>query len=372
MKKLLALLLALCMTLCICACGNETTTPTETAPQLHEIKNVIYIIGDGFGLAHMQGQELLSGKNAPYHDWQMAKSDTTNALGGVTDSAAGGTALATGTLTRNDLVGIDSTATELQTVLDHASSLGKATGIVTTDSIVGATPAAFSAHSLSRDNTEDLIIDQFTSGVNLLCGTRTEEAASLSKNPEHNKLYTRCTSMNEIENSINKDYAYWQITLNEDLTSVIDPALRFLSKDEDGFVLMIEQAHIDKHSHNNDFEGAMRCVDNLNKTVEMILAWIGDRTDTAIIITADHETGYLSVSGDKLAPSSIYKSYTSEQGNTVHYMYGTTGHSATPVGVFVYGYTVDFTPYYIKGSTEIIKNISVPAIIIDLLNNPVR
>lgn len=80
-------------------------------------------------------------------------------------------------------------------------------------------------------------------------------------------------------------------------------AIDFLAKDEDGFVLMIEQAHVDKYSHKNDFGNMVKAMKALNDTIAMILDWIGDRNDTAIIVTADHETGGLSVSKQNNLPN---------------------------------------------------------------------
>ena len=107
--------------------------------------------------------------------------------------------------------------------------------------------------------------------------------------------------------------------------------------------------------------------DSLNNTVEAILSWLGDRNDTAIIITADHETGSLKVSPEKKYPNNF-----SANGNGFYYLYGSDDHSDTPVSVYVYGFQADFTPYYIDDTQELIKNKSVFELMLDLLKNPER
>ena len=151
------------------------------------------------------------------------------------------------------------------------------------------------------------------------------------------------------------------------LETVVPHALEFLDRDEDGFVLMIEQAHIDKYCHNNEIDGTLLMSNSLNNTVEAILQWLGDRNDTAIIITADHETGSLKVSSEKKYPNHFVAT-----GDGFYYLYGSDSHSDTPVSVYVYGFTADFTPYYMDDTQEVIKNSSVFELMLDLLKNPER
>ena len=366
MKKFTAVLLCFLILLTTAACQSQPETTAPPAP--HEIKNIILIIGDGFGLGHMEAAEIASGKDAPYRSWPSVKSDTSNVYGALTDSAAGATAIATGTLTAGGIIGQDRTGNNLDTILDYAALNGKSTGIVTTDGLAGATPGAFSAHTPNRDNYDDIMIGQFTSGVTLLCGQQTSSALTLSSGNKYNFTYTVCKNSDEVEKNMNAGNVYWQLPLEEDLTMAVEPALRFLSQDSDGFVLMIEQAHIDKYADDNDIAGVLRCVNDLNETVETVLNWIGDRNDTAVIVTADHETGWLKVSKEP----EYMDSYESEIGNTLYYFFGTDKHTLLEVGVYIYGYTPDFTKYYMEGSTTTIKNASIYNIMKDLIDDPMR
>ena len=335
------------------------------------IKNVILIIGDGMGLEHINAAQLCTGNRFRFTGWQYfsVDSDSVDANGKgaiLTDSAASGTALATGHLTVNGYVGKSYAGDDVSTLLDEAGMLGKATGIVTTDALYGATPAAFSAHAYSRDDHAGIIASQLSSGVDLLCGNAdalcTDQRAAIEA-----AGYLYCDSLAAASNSIDAAQAYWQLSLEGTQAAVklCDAtllALEFLSRDEDGFCLMVEQAHIDKYSHSNSIAEVIQCVSDLNDTVNTVLTWLGDRTDTAIIVTADHETGGLSVSSrDRFA--STYDG----EGGRIYYEFSSTDHTVAYVGVFVFGVQVDPKSYSYK-SSYLVKNADVYHIACDLLH----
>ena len=125
---------------------------------------------------------------------------------------------------------------------------------------------------------------------------------------------------------------------------------------------MIEQAHIDKYSHNNDFDGMTKAVLSLNDTVNTVMSWVGDRTDTAVIITADHETGGLSVS----TTDQLENTYTAND-TVVYYNWTTTGHTNTYIRMFVYGFAPSFIESDYYGNDGAVKNTATHRILIDLL-----
>lgn len=335
-----------------------------------EIKNIILIIGDGMGIEHISAGELFEGKNFEFTNWQYTSVNTDSVTTAgqaavLTDSAAAGTALATGSLTVNGRIGIDHKGNEVDTILDEALANDKATGVVTTDTLFGATPSAFSAHNLSRNASDALVLSQLKSGVDLLCGHIDSKCTS-RKNEIEDAGYEYCDNFSNIDDTLSADKAYWQFSLagttaTTELCDVAVKALDFLDKDEDGFVLMIEQAYIDKYSHNNDFAGMVDSMVSLNDTVDAILEWLGDRTDTAILITADHETGGLTVSSDKLF---------SKSHGGVYYKWSKTDHTNSKVGLFVYGIEVDFSEFDYYGSQHLIKNIDVYNLMYNILDDP--
>jgi len=387
--RIAALLFALLLLFCSCQQEeNKDTgtaesqsivhTPPSKTPQqdadgtASNIKNVVLIIGDGMGLEHIGAAQMCEGKRLCFTDWQYASvnTDSVNEDGQgsvLTDSAAAATAMATGSLTVNGYVGKNSRGRDLSTVLDEARRLGKATGIVTTDTLYGATPAAFSAHSFARTDAAGIVMSQLSSGVELLCGT-TDVLCSDRKNAITAAGYRYCDSLSAASASMEADRAYWQLPLAGSNASVAlcdatTVALEYLSRDEDGFCLVVEQAHIDKYAHSNLFAETVACVKSLDDTVAAVLAWIGDRDDTAVIVTADHETGGLSVSyQNRLA--NAYEGVSA----TVYYEFSSVEHTDQEVGIFLWGIEVDLSEYSYS-SRHLIKNTDVYYIVCDILNH---
>ena len=368
LRKVSALLIVVFALLFAFAC----TPSVPPAQSLGEIKNIVIIIGDGMGVEHITAGQLYEEKHYNFTDWKYASvnTDSVDTIGNSfipTDSAAGGTALATGYLTVNGYVGKNWKGKDVSTILDHAKALGKSTGVLTTDNLYGATPASFSAHALSRDDVEDIVNSQLTSNVDLLCGSTatacTDKASQIAENG-----YTLCTDFADIENAKNAEKAYWQFDMwgynsAVKLEQVTPHALEFLSKNEEGFVMMIEQAHIDKYSHNNDTEGMVKSVASLNNTVEAVLEWIGDRKDTAILITADHETGGLTVTTE----NQTYADISTVGGNKMYYAWECGSHTDSKVALFVYGINPNYESFSYYKSKHLIKNINVFGIMLELV-----
>ena len=195
-KRLLALSLVFAVLISLVGCSffnkddndgtNNSTGGQSKEPKPYtvtyvtdyeNIKNVIFIIGDGMGEEQLDAGELVYGKEFAFRDSLNLVFSDTNSLDQdsdeateTTDSAAAATALATGVLTYNKRVAMDSKFNEFTTMLDIAKSVGKSTAVVTTDYLSGATPSGFSAHTLNRNLEVEIIKSQITSGVDLLIG----------------------------------------------------------------------------------------------------------------------------------------------------------------------------------------------------------
>lgn len=337
-------------------------TTTEAADYFDsDIKNVIYLIGDGMGFNHLEKTKQERGLSLVMDTFDYQGSSMTRSItNAVTDSAAGGTALATGVRTFNGGIGVyftDSTGT-----LSHPKNLtelcleaGKMTGVITTDETSGATPASFSAHSSDRGNTEDITNDQLTSGFDLIWGT---ENGVATKSEAEKNGFTYVTTYDEMmaleEGS--RSFAQFTNTLwnleqsdenTPNLEQMTEKAIDLLDDSDEGFFIMIEGAHIDKHSHSNEDENMTEAVAEFDKAVEYALEYAKKDGETLVIVTADHETGAITLNEDG------------------SYSFTSGSHSAANVPVLVYGtdkliandetlnnYEIPIRIAYILGYTE--------------------
>ena len=239
-------------------------------PIVKEAKNFIVLIGDGMGINHTRSFEYLE-NNVEYSDGEdvfygyylpALGYSRTNSLSGTTDSAAGGTALASGYKTINSFVGRDENGKDVKLLTELARDKGMAAGVMSTEKDTGATPASFSAHAVERDETAEIILSQRDAklkyGIVLDCGF-----------DYYNTRY--------------------MAVIEKHITDTLDK----LDDNENGFFLMYEEAHTDKHSHNNDLDKMFQAIVRFNQAIGRFMEYAFYHPDTFVLITADHETGDL-------------------------------------------------------------------------------
>jgi len=272
--------------------------------QYQAYKNVILFIGDGMGENHIMA--ALADDPAPLVMETMpirGQSNTASWPGFILpDSASGGTALACGidnmvgqiaVFPLDPLMWIATPATLAELAIDN----GKLAGIVTTDSTSGATPAAFSAHTASRDSEKEISDGQMASGLTLIWGggsSSVNEAGA--KAGGFDALITTKAQMEALEEGSRSFGQFGGLgsvpvpagspSLAEMTAAAID-----LLDDGDGFFLMVEAAHIDKYSHDGNMVDAIKHVRALDGAVAVALAYAAVHPETLILVTADHETG---------------------------------------------------------------------------------
>ena len=256
------------------------TTVPEVAeihtPIVKEAKSFILLIGDGMGalhtnlfekydvategeLAYSDGEDLFYGYLLPYYG-----SVKTSSLDGITDSAASGTALSTGYKTHNRYIGKDGNGNDVQSITELLGSRGMATAVMSTEAQNGATPSTFYAHTLDRDNTTEL----------------TESRIQTTK--KYGTVIS-CSFNYYTQSKIQ--------TIEKKITDVLDE----VGKDRDGFFLMYEEAYIDKHASAGDMDMTFNALVRFNQAIGRFMEYAFYHPDTMVIITADHETGGLSV-----------------------------------------------------------------------------
>lgn len=398
MKFLALLLSALIITSVGCNSNqnlaqNGQKPPEQYIPivlQTETIKNVILFIGDGMGENQIKYGELYQNKKLSFQDFPCKTYvDTHSILDGnqfvITDSAASATAMATGVLTYGGRVGYGPTNINpqpLENLTDIAITMGKKTGIITTEPLSGATPMAFCSHSLSRSYTEELLTNAAKSGVNFFASDKTPEGTNYFTS----EGYSLIDNLNQME-TIESDYILADLPILAQQSydalgnplyvmfeDVINSALDYLSKDEDGFFLMAEGAHIDHGGHANDIGYMAKELLAFNAGVEAALKWAKNRTDTVIIVTADHETGGLLLL-DNPTHANLNEMISEDGGFTYipkHYRWTTTSHSNQNVGLYINGIDVDFEKYSMFETKGKIKNNAIFNIVVDMFNNNIR
>ena len=297
-----------------------------------QAKYVFYFIGDGMGVNQVQGTELyrgeLEGKIGLTPIWftqfPYATTVTTfSATNGVTDSAAAGTALATGNKTQNGTIGMkQDLQTEVSSVAVWAKNKGCRVGVTTSVSVDHATPAAFYAHDPSRGSYYKIGTDLYKAGFDFYAGSDFIDPNNKdNKDGNSENLYTmaekngytiargykdylkKCKKADKMilfqsEKASEKDrtaipYAIDRTKDDLTLADITRSAINFLSKDlSKGFFLMVEGGKIDWACHSNDAATAFHEVADMDEAVKVAYEFYSQHPDeTLIVVTADHETG---------------------------------------------------------------------------------
>jgi alkaline phosphatase len=305
-------------------------------------KNIIILIGDGMGTNYVSAA-ILNLPNNPFRKFTSVGFSITCAVDRlITESAAGATAISTGYRTNHYYVGVDTLGNPLTSLFEEAESLKFSTGLVVTSSITDATPAAFAAHVISRKE-ESTIAKQFIDkDIDVVIGGGAKyfhetEASSAIVNGFEILLshgYDVYRNADELltRQPNNKFYALLEEGplrrakyRNYLLADLTNKALSVLSQNENGFILMIEGSQIDWGGHENNQDYIMSELNDFCGAINVALEFAEENGNTLVVVTADHETGGMSINDGKPDGSNITLKFT------------TTGHSAEMVGVFAKG-----------------------------------
>ena len=265
---------------------------------------------------------------------------TYSADSSVTDSAAAATAIATHTKVNNGVISVrlPGDGSELLTLLEYFKSNGKSTGLVTTDTMTGATPAGFGAHNVSRSNTSDIASDYLNqTRPNVLFGGGSYGMSiSAAQAAGYSVVTTRDSLMNldtETATMVSGQFGSGALPYEYDgsyatlphLTEMTASALAILDNDPDGFFLMVEGARIDHAGHENNRNRNIFETIEFDAAVQVVTEWAKVHSDTLIMVTADHETGGLTVLQNN------------GQGVFPTVSWSTSGHTGVNVGVYATG-----------------------------------
>lgn len=281
--------------------GGTTATPLTPA--------VILFIGDGMGFPHLEGGSLRatgSTEGLVMHSAPYQGSMTTASMTGLTDSAAAATAMASGQKTWNNVLGLDRDLVPVESLLRLAQSRGLATGIVTSDSLTGATPAAWYSHTDNRGDTDTIIADLLADPPDVAIGGGRSELGTMV-DPTVFQLVTDAAALESAVAdgrplmALLSEHSFEYRVDNPDaqptLAELVELALDRLEGDPEGFFLVVEGARIDHASHAMRSEAVhLETMDfdlAVSAAVERSGSWV-DR-DLAILVGADHECGGLQI-----------------------------------------------------------------------------
>ena len=287
-------------------------------------KYVFYFIGDGMGPSHILGTELFMGEMSGVigrpHKLNLsglphsAFVTTFSASNGETDSAASGTALATGEKTYNGAIGYAPDGSNLYSVAYAAQQAGYAVGVSTTVCINHATPGAFYAHQNSRNNYSQIADEMLTAGYDFYAGgdpanisdnhretlykKAMEQGYSIARGFEdYKEKRDNAERMMLFQKKVATEIPYTIDRSSDDLTlaQITEAGIEFLKeKSKKGFFFMVEGGKIDYASHSNDAATMMQEVLDFDRAIAVALDFYKKHSkETLIIITADHETGGL-------------------------------------------------------------------------------
>jgi alkaline phosphatase len=291
-------------------------------------KNVIFMIMDGTNSDIVTLSRWYKGSGLNLDKILVGGVRTYSDESAITDSAAAGTAMATGMKTRADYIGMNTEGKPILTVLEAAKLSGYATGIVSTSPVQHATPAAFTAHVLNRDEFGDIGEQQVYQNLDVILGggaawlkpesknsvknddgmlktkqISREDGENLVTKIKSNPLYSFTATRDELSKSRGAD-KLWGAFADEDMAYDVDrktlkpdeptlaemtrSAIERLSSKEKGFFLMVEGSKVDWAAHKNDPVGMVSEVLSFDRAVGEVLEFAKRDGNTMVVAVTDH------------------------------------------------------------------------------------
>ncbi len=302
---------------------NDGLTRPESVP-----KNIILVIGDGMGPQQLGLLELYAQLERKTETaFRRLASKATLALvqpipanGLVVDSGCAATALASGVESLPRTLGLDARGKSVESILERAKAAGKSVGLVSDTRITHATPAAFVAHIIDRDNETEIAYQLANSSVDVLFSGgakffdiplkgKTDSARSVALRNGF-KIVTDAKELSEASAEPGKLLGLFAKSVMYDafkeaklgvaskelfreptLVEMTEAALAKLSQNPKGFFLMVEAGQIDWAGHENDAGWLLHEMVRMDRVVDTVTRWQAANPTTLLLVTADHETG---------------------------------------------------------------------------------
>jgi alkaline phosphatase len=334
------------LSLLIFACLTEAQNSSENQTkklkkQVHvQAKNIILMIGDGMGVSQIYAGMTANHGHLNIEQFQnIGFSKTYSYNDYVTDSGAAATALASGKKTFNDAIGVDADTLPTTSILEYAEKNNKVTGLIVTCSVTHATPASFIAHQSARNKAEEIATDFLKTDIEVFIGgglkyfNHRNDQLDLTKTLVANgykMVYTpdslQTTKGDKIAGLLWEEHGPKISGGRGDmLVSSTLKTLEVLSHDSDGFFLMIEGSQIDWGGHDNDTKYIIDELLDFDRVIGKVLDFAQKNGNTLVIVTADHETGGMTLNGGNIEKGEVNAKFT------------TSEHTGVMVPVFAYG-----------------------------------
>lgn len=303
-------------------------------------KNIILLIGDGMGVAQLYAGMVANKEPLKIEDMRhIGLSKTYSATNFTTDSGAAGTALATGQKTFQKAISVNIDTVPIKTILEIAEDNNKATGLIATSTITHATPASFVAHQPSRYNYEEIAEDFLKTDIEVFIGGGLKHFNDRKDGQDLTKILKEngYDVITKPENILNSTSAKIAGLIYEDsppryaegredmLQQSTVKAIETLNKNSTGFFLMIEGSQIDWGGHDKNTEYVIEEMLDFDRTIGKVLEFAKADGNTLVIVTADHETGGMTINEGDIKTGEVKAKYT------------TSDHTGVMVPVFAYG-----------------------------------
>jgi alkaline phosphatase len=337
MKRLLTKAFAIVLILLVS--GNEWMSDSKLEKSSRP-KNIIIFIGDGMGVAQLYAGMTVSKKSFSLEKFPYSGlSKTFSADNYITDSAAGGTAIACGIKTKNGMIGVTPDGNPVSSILEIAHKNNVGTGVISTSSITHATPASFIAHNSGRGNYEDIAKDFLNGTADVFIGggedhfrTR-KDGVDLTvelKNKGYDVVYNiedlKKTESSKIAGLLAKVHmpkaSEGRAGMLEEMTK---KAITTLNRNKNGFILMVEGSMIDWGAHEQNTDYVTSETVDFDAAVEVARAFAEADGNTLVVVTADHETGGMTLNGGNMAENKVTAKFSGGD------------HTAVMVPIFSYG-----------------------------------
>lgn len=341
MTKYFSILLILIVSLSCSSSQNANDKPEIPT-------NIIFLIGDGMGLSAVSTSFYFGDGPSEFQKFKhIGLIKTSSATHEVTDSGASGTAMAAGQKTYNGAIGVDTLETSIPNIAEILSEGGWSTGVVSTSAITHATPASFYSHVKKRSMEDEIALQLVNSEISFFAGGGknffNKRKDSIDLFPlSAEKGFVMDTMALAAPGTLSPDQKHGFLLAEGGMPSIVGGrgdflprathlAIEQLSHNEDGFFLMVEGSQIDWEEHGNRVEGTIAEVLDFEDAIAVAMEFAKKDGSTLVVVTADHETGGLSLSA-KENPETGARDY-----RVIGPDFATSSHSATLIPVFAYG-----------------------------------